>query len=260
MTKPETDIIETRHNANVAVIRINREKVRNALNISARRELARIFLELAKDSSVRCIVLTGSVNFFCSGADVEELAKMDSIDFYLEHIERLSGAVAQYPYPVIAAINGAALGGGLELAMNADIIIAGHSAKFGQPEVRVGIMPGSGGTQRLTRAIGKFHAMRLCLTGEIITAEEAYSMGLVSNLVKDEDVMSTAVAMAERIAELPPLAIVQTKEVLLLGQDASLNSAMALERKALQLLFASSDKNEGMLAYLEKRKPRFHGR
>ncbi len=168
--------------------------------------------------------------------------------------------MANCPHPVIAAVNGYALGGGMELAMHADIIVAGRSAKFGQPEVKVGIMPGAGGTQRLTRAVGKFKAMRLCLTGEIITAEEANAMGLVSDLVDDDQVFAHALGLARRIAGLPPIAVQQVKEVILHGQDASLGAALALERKALQILFSTEDKHEGMAAFLEKRKPSYTGR
>jgi enoyl-CoA hydratase/carnithine racemase len=160
---------------------------------------------------------------------------------------------------MIAAINGFALGGGLELAMSCDIIIAGRSAKLGQPEVRVGIMPGAGGTQRLTRAIGKFQAMRLVLTGELIGAEEALAMGLLSKVVDDAAVYDCARDMAGTIAALPPIAVQQAKESVILGADASLAAGLALERKALQLTFATADKTEGMRAFLEKRKPQFKG-
>jgi enoyl-CoA hydratase/carnithine racemase len=162
--------------------------------------------------------------------------------------------------PLIAAINGFALGGGLELALHADIIIAGRGARLGQPEVKVGIMPGAGGTQRLTRAVGKYHAMRLTLTGEMIQADEAFAMGLVSKVVDDKSVLDEALAMARQIASLPPIAIAQVKEVVIHGEDASLATGLMLERKALQLLFATEDKSEGMRAFLEKRSPRYRGR
>ncbi|MEP4861523.1 MAG: enoyl-CoA hydratase-related protein, partial [Alphaproteobacteria bacterium] len=156
-------------------------------------------------------------------------------------------------------VSGFALGGGLELAMHADIIVAGRSARLGQPEVKVGIMPGAGGTQRLTRAVGKFRAMLLCLTGKLIDAEEAYAMGLVSEVVDDDQVMTRATELAGQIAKLPPIAVAQIKELILLGPDAPLQTALAMERKAVQLLFATSDKQEGMQAFLEKRKPNFIG-
>jgi enoyl-CoA hydratase len=160
---------------------------------------------------------------------------------------------------VIAAINGYALGGGLELALWCDVIIAGERAKLGQPEVRVGIMPGAGGTQRLVRAIGKFHAMRICLTGRPVSAAEAYQIGLVSQVVPDAGVVDAALEMARDLARLPPLAVMQIKEAILAGQDAGLEAGLMLERKAFQLLFASADKREGMRAFLEKRPARFKG-
>jgi enoyl-CoA hydratase/carnithine racemase len=161
---------------------------------------------------------------------------------------------------VIAAVSGFALGGGCELAMTCDIIIAGQSAKFGQPEVRIGIIPGGGGTQRLTRAVGKFKAMRYILTGDLLGAPEAYQMGLVSELVPDAEVEKRAVEMAKQIADLPPLAIEMAKEAVLRGMDASLDTGLALETKAIQLLFSSQDQKEGMAAFIEKRKPKFTGK
>lgn len=244
----------------VAVVRINRPEVRNALNLSVRREMAELFRGFAEDDDLRCVVLTGNRQSFAAGADIADMKELDVVAMYRRHTERLWAAIAECPVPVIAAMNGFALGGGLELAMHADIIIAGRSAKLGQPEVKVGIMPGAGGTQRLTRAVGKFRAMRLCLTGEIIGAEEAYGMGLVSKVVDDDQVLAEAHAMAEQIAALPPIAVAQIKEVVLLGADAPLATALALERKAVQILFATRDKAEGMEAFLAKRKPDFTGR
>lgn len=257
-TVNEEVILERKSDA-IAIVRINRPKVRNALNMTVRRKLAEIFESFVEDTALRCVVLTGNDASFAAGADIQDMADISAVDMYLRHNERLWEAVGRCPQPVIAAVNGFALGGGLELAMHADIIVAGRSAKLGQPEVRVGIMPGAGGTQRLTRAIGKFKAMRLCLTGEIIDAEEAFSMGLVSKLVDDGEVLNVALDMAEQMTKLPPIALAQIKEVILHGQDASLGAALALERKALQVLFATQDKNEGMRAFLEKRAPRYTG-
>jgi len=169
-------------------------------------------------------------------------------------------SVVSCPRPIIAAVNGYAWGGGCELAMHADIIVAGEGASFAQPEVKVGIMPGAGGTQRLPRAVGKFRAMKMLLTGQPVSAAEAYAMGLVSEVVADRDVLSTALAIADTIAALPPLAVAQIKEAVLAGQDAPLDAALLLERRAFQLLFASEDQKEGMRAFLEKRKPVFRGR
>jgi enoyl-CoA hydratase/carnithine racemase len=244
----------------VVLVRINRPEARNALNMAVRRRLAEVFRDFADDKALRCVVLTGSEKTFAAGADIRDMVDASAIEMYLRHNERLWGAIADCPVPVIAAISGYALGGGLELALNADIIIAGRGAKLGQPEVKVGIMPGAGGTQRLTRAVGKYHAMRLTLTGEAIGAEEAFAMGLVSKVVEDGAVLQEALAMARHIAGLPPVAVAQIKEVVIQGEDASLAAALMLERKALQLLFATADKKEGMQAFLEKRSPRYTGR
>lgn len=244
----------------VVVLRLNRPEVLNALNMPLRRQLATIFEGLTDGGTLRAVVLTGDEKSFAAGADIADMAQIDSVDMYLRHTERLWEAVARCPVPVIAAVNGFALGGGMELAMHADIIVAGKSARFGQPEVKVGIMPGAGGTQRLTRAVGKFKAMRLCLTGEIIDADEASAMGLVSEVVEDDQVFDHAMGLARRIAGLPPIAVNQVKEVILHGQDASLAAALALERKALQILFSTQDKFEGMAAFTEKRRPSYTGR
>ncbi|MBB4053562.1 enoyl-CoA hydratase/carnithine racemase [Devosia subaequoris] len=233
--------------------------MRNALNLTIRQEMAAIFRDLADDTSLRCVVLTGNEQAFAAGADIADMSRIDAIEMYHRHTERLWAAVGECPVPVIAAVNGFALGGGLELAMHADIILAGKSAQLGQPEVKVGIMPGAGGTQRLTRAVGKFRAMLMCLTGEIISAQEAFEMGLVSRIVEDDAVLDTALKLAEKIAALPPIAVAQIKEVILAGADAPLLTALALERKAVQILFASRDKAEGMNAFLEKRKPTYTG-
>ncbi len=182
------------------------------------------------------------------------------IELFVRRTERLWRAVADCPKPVIAAVNGYAFGGGCELAMHCDIIIAGEGASFAQPEVRVGIMPGAGGTQRLVRAVGKFRAMKILMTGEPVSARDALAMGLVSDVVEDARVFDEAMRVANVIAGMPPLAIMQIKETVLAGEDSSLEAGLALERKAFQLLFASRDQKEGMRAFLEKRKPEFEGR
>lgn len=254
------EVILERINPRVAVVRLNRPQVRNALNLSIRQELAAVFRSFMDDTELRCVVLTGDEKSFAAGADIEDMSKIGAIEMYQRHTERLWGAVGECPVPVIAAVNGFALGGGLELAMNADIILAGRSARFGQPEVKVGIMPGAGGTQRLTRAVGKFQAMYLCLTGALLNAEQAYALGLVSKVVDDDAVMTEALALAEHLAALPPIAIAQIKEVIIQGADAPLSAALAMERKAVQVLFASQDKQEGMQAFLEKRQAVFVGK
>ena len=248
-----------RHGDGTATVRIDRPEARNALNLAIRKALAETCREIAEDDSLRAVVVTGGPKVFAAGADLTEFVDAGAVEIMKRRSERWWQAVAEVPQPMIAAVNGYALGGGLELAMCCDIIIAGRSATLGQPEVRVGIMPGAGGTQRLTRAVGKFQAMRLVLTGEMIGAEEALAMGLVSKVVDDEAVYDSAREMARAIAALPPIAVEQAKEAVIFGADASLAAGLALERKAMQLTFASADKSEGMRAFLEKRKPRFKG-
>ena len=255
-----TEVLREQAAEGIAVVRINRPEVRNALNLAAREQLAGHFTALGNDDATRCIIITGGEKVFAAGADLRDMVDRTPADLIARRSERLWAPIASCPKPVIAAVNGYALGGGCELAMLADIIVAGEGASFGQPEVRVGIMPGAGGTQRLTRAVGKFRAMRMLLTGEPVTARDALTMGLVSDVVPDGEVLETALRIAKTIAAMPPLAILQIKEAVLAGQDASLETAIALERKAFQLLFSTNDQKEGMRAFLEKRKPEFHGR
>jgi enoyl-CoA hydratase/carnithine racemase len=254
------DVLLEKPAEGVAVVSLNRVEVKNALNLSVRQELARHFSELGVDSGVRCIILTGGDKVFAAGADIKDMADKGAVDMMLRNVHQLWQAISSCPKPVIAAVNGYAWGGGCELAMHADIIIAGESATFCQPEVKVGIMPGAGGTQRLTRAVGKFQAMKMILTGQPVSAREALSMGLCSEVVPDEEVQAAALKMATHIAGMPPIAVMQMKEVLLAGQDISLEAALMLERKAFQLLFDTKDQKEGMCAFLEKRKPVYQGR
>lgn len=254
-----SDVLLERPSPGVALIRLNRPEARNAINQSVREQLAAYFTALSSDAEVRCIVLTGGDEVFAAGADIRDMAERGAVEMLLRNTHRLWAAIAQCPKPVVAAVNGYALGGGCELAMHADLIVAGEGARFGQPEVRVGIMPGAGGTQRLTRAVGKFQAMYMLLTGLPVTAGEALRMGLASEVVADDQVQARALVLAELIASMAPLAVMQIKEVLLAGQDASLEAAMMLERKSFQLLFDSADQKEGMQAFLEKRKPKYVG-
>ena len=244
----------------VLLVRLNRPEARNALSMELRRAIADALDAAAADPTVRAAVLTGNDKAFAAGADLKELVDAGPIDLHLRGAAQIWDRIAAFPKPLIAAVNGFALGGGCELALHCDIILACEGARFGQPEVRLGILPGGSGTQRLFRAVGKYKAMLLILTGEIVGAREACEMGLVSRVVADADVVATAVAMAKGIAELPPLAVEMTKEVALAGQDAALATALSLERKALYVLAASEDKREGMRAFLEKRAPEFKGR
>lgn len=258
MSDQQTVVLEKRTDG-VAIVRLARPEALNALNLATRKALADVFTAFQDDPEVRCIVLTGDERAFAAGADLKEMVDADAVTMMKRRTERYWQAIARTPQPVIAAIQGYALGGGLELAMICDIIVVGENAQLGQPEVRVGILPGAGGTQRLTRAVGKYQAMRLCLTGRPISGREAYEIGLASVVVPDGEVMETALKMAEGIAKMPPLAVVSIKEAILQGQDASLDAGLALERKAFQLLFATADRREGMTAFIDKRRPDFKG-
>ncbi len=244
----------------VALLRMNRPEAMNALDMKTREALADHFEILSKDDNVRCIIIAGNQDVFVAGADLKEMADKKTLEMTLSGVREKWRKIASCPKPVIAAVNGFALGGGCELAMHADIIIAGENAKFGQPEVRVGIMAGGGGTQRLTRAVGKFKAMKILLTGEPFNAREAFEMGLASEVVADDKVLDRALELAQTIASLPPLAIRQTKEAVLAGDDCSLDAALTLERKAFDILFDTEDQKEGMRAFIEKRKPVFRGK
>lgn len=243
----------------VAVVRINRPEAKNALNSAVRHQLAEHFRDLARREDIRAIVLTGGEQFFVAGADIREFATASPMEMYGRHTELLWDPIARCPKPVIAAVNGFALGGGCELAMHCDIIVAGESARFAQPEVKLGLMPGAGGTQRLVRAVGKFQAMRIALTGCMVKAPEALAIGMVSEVVADDQTLTRALELASEIAALPAIAVQQIKEVMLAGADLPLDSALALERKAFQLLFDTADQKEGAAAFFEKRKPNYRG-
>jgi enoyl-CoA hydratase len=244
----------------VGLITLNRPNARNALSFALRQELVDALATFAQDDSIRCVVLTGGPHVFAAGADLKQLGETGSVEMLRLGVERYWLSIAAFPKPLIAAVNGLALGGGFELAMHADIVVAGASAQFGLPEVKVGLMPGGGGTQRLPRAVGKFAAMRYLLTGDTMSAEEAHRLCLVSDIVPDDKVLSTAMSIAGRIASRAPLAVRQVKEAVLAGADAPLDAALRIERKGVQVLMDSEDKAEGIRAFLEKRNPRFQGR
>lgn len=244
----------------VALLRLNRPDRLNALNMAVRESLAAHFSELASDDGVRCVVITGDEKAFAAGADVAELAQRTPTDPAFAKTRAAWAAIERFRRPIIAAVNGFALGGGCELAMHCDIIVAGQSAKLGQPEVKLGIMPGAGGTQRFVRAVGKFAAMRWLLTGELLSAPEAHHLGLVSEVVADGEVLKHALEMATRIAALPTLAVMAIKDAVRRGADLPLEDGLRLEGESFQELFASEDRAEGMRAFLDKRKPEFKGR
>jgi enoyl-CoA hydratase len=243
-----------------AVVQLNRPKVLNALNSALIGEMIAALEALDADPACRCAVITGNERAFAAGADIGEMAGAEAIPFLLNDQFAQWDRFRKIHMPLIAAVSGFALGGGCELAMNCDLIIASETAQFGQPEINLGIMPGAGGTQRLTRAVGKARAMEMILTGAPITAQEALDAGLINRVVPVELYLREAEALAARIAAKAPVAVRLAKEAVLKALDASIADGIDFERKNFFLLFAGSDQKEGMRAFLEKRQPHFEGR
>ena len=244
----------------VATITLNRPKVLNALNQETMDELVAAMEALDRDDAIRCIVLTGSERAFAAGADVNEMAAATPADMLSGYRFQQWERIRKISKPIVAAVRGFALGGGCELAMLCDMIVAGEGARFGQPEINIGIMPGAGGTQRLTRAVGKARAMEIVLTGRHITAAEAAAAGLVTRVVPDEVTLDEAKRLARQIAAKPPIAVRLAKESILKAFDTTLEGGLDFERKAFYLLFSTEDKVEGIQAFLAKRPPTFRGR
>ncbi|HSM38754.1 MAG TPA: enoyl-CoA hydratase-related protein [Candidatus Limnocylindrales bacterium] len=253
-------LVERQAEARTALVRLNRPKQLNALNGPFMDELCEALEELDRDDAVRAIVVTGSERAFAAGADIGEMADATPIDMLRTNRIAQWDRIRRIGKPVIAAVNGWCLGGGCELAMTLDLILAGEGAKFGQPEINIGVIPGAGGTQRLTRAIGKSRAMEMILTGEPMGAAEAADRGLVARVVPDELLVEDALALAARIATKSPVALRLAKEAVNAAYEMSLTDALAHERRLFYLLFASEDQKEGMAAFLEKREPDFKGR
>ncbi len=245
---------------NVGIVQLNRPKVLNALNSELMVELVNALEELDEEQNVHTIILTGGESVFAAGADLREMSEATPVDLVLSRRFELWDRIRKISKPIIAAVSGYCLGGGNELAMNCDIIIASETATFGQPEVNVGIMPGAGGTQRLTRAVGKYKAMEMILTGKPISADEAYRAGLVNRVVPTESLMDEAKKIANEIASKPTISVRAAKEAISRAQDTTLEVGLEFERKAFYMLFATEDGKEGMRAFLEKRKPAFKGR
>jgi enoyl-CoA hydratase len=244
----------------VAVVRLNRPDVFNALNDQVMAELVGALRELDADAGVRCIVLAGSERAFAAGADVGEMAEASAMDMYgNDRIEKWD-AIRGLSTPLVAAVSGFCLGGGCELAMACDLIVASETATFGQPETGLGIIPGAGGTQRLTRAIGKAKAMDVILSGRFLDAHEAERAGLVARVVAREAWLEEAKRVARAIASKGPVAQRLAKEAVDRAFESSLETGLDFERKALYLAFASEDAKEGLTALTEKRKPEFEGR
>jgi enoyl-CoA hydratase len=243
----------------VRLITLQRPEALNALNTQLLSELAEQLGIAGADSATRVVVITGSRKAFAAGADINEMAERDLVGILNDPRLAAWQRITAFSKPLIAAINGYALGGGCELAMHADILIAGSDARFGQPEINLGIMPGAGGTQRLMRAVGKSLAMQMVLTGEPIDARQAQQAGLVSEITEPELTVERALAIAQRIASKAPLAVRLAKEALLKAQDTDLASGLRFERYAFTLLAGTQDRAEGIAAFQEKRQPRFTG-
>lgn len=244
----------------IAVVLLNRPDVMNALNDEVMDELARVLAELDDDEAVRCLVLGGSERAFAAGADIGEMAEADAMDMYdARRLDRWD-ALRKLRTPLVAAVSGYCLGGGCELAMACDLIVASESARFGQPETGLGIIPGAGGTQRLTRAVGKAKAMDVILSGRFLDAHEAERAGLVARVVAREAWLEEAKRVAREIAAKGPVAQRLAKEAVNRAYESTLETGLDFERKALYLAFASEDAAEGLTAFTEKRKPDFRGR
>jgi len=240
------DDIELTREGGVATIKMDRPKALNALNLNMMKELAEALTKLADDDTVGCVILTGSEKAFAAGADIKEMAEDDYLGLYkYDRFEDYHMATERFRKPIIAAVSGYALGGGCEIAMMCDFIIAADNAKFGQPEINLGVMPGMGGTQRMLRAVGKAKTMDLCLTGRMMDAEEAERAGLVARIVPLDNLMETAKEAAAKM------------ETVQAGFEMSLAQGIRYERRLFQSMFATQDQKEGMAAFIEKRKPHF---
>lgn len=257
----ETILVEQR--GAVTLITLNRPKALNALNSQVCAELVAAFAAFEADATQGCAVLTGSgEKAFAAGADIKEMAEKPAADFFLQDFfaDWHAKLVKATRKPWIAAVNGFALGGGCELAMMADFILAADTAKFGQPEIKLGVAPGMGGSQRLTRAVGKAKAMEMCLTGRMMGAVEAESAGLVARIVPLADLLEDALKTAQTIAEMPRMAAIANKEMVNAAFETTLDQGLLHERRLFQILTASADKAEGMAAFVEKRAAQWQGR
>jgi len=255
---PEHILVERRGAGDcVALITLNRPKALNALFDPLIEELSQALDDIEQDPKVAAVVITGSLKAFAAGADIKQMKDMDFASCYTGNFLAKWDRVSRCKKAVIAAVNGFALGGGCELAMMADIILAGKKAKFGQPEINLGTIPGAGGTQRLTKAIGKSRAMQMCLTGDMITADQAASWGLVSSVHEPEDLVDDAVKLGEKIATKSKITVQMCKEAVNKSYETSLTEGLSVEKRLFHASFATNDRAEGMAAFVEKRKANF---
>lgn len=259
-TSYEFILVEPRYAQHIALVQLNRPKELNALNLGLMTELKHALASLDADAEVRVIILTGNERAFAAGADIKQMSDKSAIDML--KIDQFStwDQIKKTKKPIIAAVSGFALGGGCELVMHCDCVVASETAQFGQPEIKIGVMPGAGGTQRLPRAVGKALAMEMVLTGEFINAERALQAGLVNKVVPVEVLMKETLKMAELMARHSPIALQLAKESVLHAFEGSLTEGLYFERKNFYLLFAGEDQKEGMKAFIEKRAPQFEGK
>ncbi|MFO7856893.1 MAG: enoyl-CoA hydratase [Paracoccaceae bacterium] len=254
-----TLIVETRDH--VGLIKLNRPDALNALNSQLLGELAEALAKFDADERIRCIVLTGSEKAFAAGADIKEMSEKSFVQMFKENFFADGhDRVTAVRTPIVAAVSGYALGGGCELAMMCDFILASETAKFGQPEINLGVIPGIGGTQRLTRFVGKSKAMEMCLTGRFMDAAEAERAGLVSRVLPVDKLLDEALSVAEKIADKSALASMALKESVNRAYETTLSEGVRFERRLFHALFASEDQSEGMQAFVEKREPHFRGK
>ncbi|HQY19480.1 MAG TPA: enoyl-CoA hydratase-related protein [Ignavibacteria bacterium] len=252
--------IENPKGLKVGLIQLNRPDVLNALNNDLMKEVVETLEAFDKDSETGCMVLTGNAKAFAAGADIKEMAEATAIEMLIRDQFARWDRIRKIKKPVIAAVSGFALGGGCELAMSCDMIVASKSAKFGQPEINLAVIPGAGGTQRLTKAIGKARAMEMILTGKMYTADEMYDAGLVTKVVENEIYLDEALELAKEISSKPAIAVQLAKECILKSFDSTIEAGLEFERKNFYLLFATEDKFEGMKAFVEKRKAEWKGK
>lgn len=251
--------ILTEVHGRVGLVKLNRPKALNALNNALLRELMDALEAFDKDEAIGAIVITGDKRAFAAGADIKEMAESSAVEMLLQDRISQFDRIRRVKKPVIAAVSGWCLGGGNELAMSCDMIVASESAKFGQPEITIGVIPGAGGTQRLTRTVGKAIAMEMVLNNRTLTAEEALRFGLVNRVVPVERYLEEALEFAQEIAQRAPLALRLGKEAVNLAFETSLSQGLVDERRMFYLLFSSQDQKEGMHAFMEKRKPEWRG-
>ena len=259
-TMPEEQLILVETDGPVGIIRINRPKVLNALNPTLMTKLAEQMEAFDKDDSIHVIVLAGNDRAFAAGADIGDMAERSAIEMYYRDQFATWERLKRVKTPIVAAVSGYALGGGCELMMHCDVIVASETAQIGQPEINIGVMPGAGGTQRLTRAVGKAMSMDVILTGRFLSAKEALAAGLVSRVVPREHYFTEAVRIAQDMAKKGPIALRLAKEAVLKAHETTLTEGLEYERKLFYLLFATEDQKEGMRAFVEKRKPEFKGK